>query len=263
MFVQRVLLYGLSLPLLLTGNAPAQKGHPPAPPVAAPAKPTLAAQMSVEGYDHLLNVLFPADHGTHPGLDYTLVLRFEPHFHPESQIVLRRFHNNKVEATYDRVVSGNAWRAAYAQGDQLSNSQYETIAKTIPTRHSSFTATDFDVQQWHAELLPLLSQGFTHLRKASKQIQRSGTWDVMTNGTRYELWLIQGDDEVHLISWDSEVEPLPSGTTGLVRWMNLIRWQAAGHTLATPPPARATAGQSPEPPPGGATENSQKGSPDR
>lgn len=251
----RVFSTALALPLFFSPALFAQTLHShaePAEPVAtasAPAAtpapstpaPSVQAQLSVEGYEHLLNVLFPADHAVKPGLDYTLVLRFEPHLHPESQVVIHRYHSGKVEGSFDRVLEGNAWRAAYQSGEDLSNTQYESVAKTIPVRRSAFTLTDAEVQGWHNELFPLLSQGFHRVRTESKQIQRSGTWKVMANGTRYELWLIQGDDEVHLVSWDSEVEPTPNGSTGIVRWMNTIRWQASGHTLAPVAPVQAPA----------------------
>ena len=224
----------LSAQKLHSRKAPGVSEEPVVASNDAPGQPQPRTLLSVEGYEHLLNILFPADHAVKPGLDYTLVLRFEPTRHPESQVVMHRWHDGKIDAEVDQVLETDAWRTAYQLGADAQTSTLDSVARNILVKHMNFGITDQQVQQWHSELFPLMGQDFSRARAEAKKINKSGTWEAMVNGTRYELWLIAGDEQIHLVSWDHEVDDLPNGSNGLIRWMNLVRWYANGHMVAPP-----------------------------
>jgi hypothetical protein len=64
--------------------------------------------------------------------------------------------------------------------------------------------------------------------------------ELEVNGTRYELWYIQGDNEMHFASSDSEVDSVTHGSEQLTRWMNDVRSYANSH-LANYKPLRGSA----------------------
>ena len=217
-------------------------------PVAAPAAKTPRSLLSYDEYEHLLNLIFPVDHALPMGMEYSIVLRFESLTnHPESQVVIRRWHDGRVEATLYRVEKGNAWQAAYGHNPDGKNFDFPAIVKDISIKQNRVLVSTQMVDHWHSELFPVIEHQFAHVRSNDKRISRTGTAGISQSGTRYELWFLQPDDEVHVASWDVETEVLPTGTYPLTKWMNLIRFHAEGHMLGAVPKAVVDAPKTPAP----------------
>jgi hypothetical protein len=210
---------------------------------AAAASPQLAqhpaAPLSIADYDYLLDVLFPVDHALPPTVDYVMVLRFEPHLHPESQIVIRRYHQGRIEASLTEVANGSAWKAAYQQLVPGESPNFQAIASNIQLRDSKFRVDPQQLDAWHKEIFPVLAKQSARVRNIDKSLRGKGNHEIATMGTRYEFWFIQMNDEEHMVAWGSESESVQTGTSALTQWMNKVRLSAVGPWRTSTPPHAA------------------------
>ena len=184
--------------------------------------------------------MLPLDHRSPPGLEYSLILRFEPHVHPESQIVIRHWRDGTTETAVYRVDKVNAWRAAYGNVAEGQTPDFVAMSKEIKIVRNSFYLQPSEEADWRKALLPALQKELSKARKKSKHRDKDGVHELEINGTRYELWYIQGDSEMHFVSFDSEVDSMTHGSEELTRWMNDVRSYANGH-LTTYKPLRNSA----------------------
>jgi len=190
---------------------------------------THSSVLSMNDYEHLLDVVLPADHRTRPGLEYTFILRFEPHIHPESQIVIRQWRGGRVETAVFHVQERNAWQAAYGKVAPGQTPDFDAVAKDVKVDHKSFQLAPADEAQWRKQLMPAIQKELAKANKKIKHIDREGVHELQMNGTRYELWYIQGDNEMHFTSLDSEVDTMTKGNLELTKWMNQVRSYADSH----------------------------------
>ena len=198
----------------------------------APVKVPGHSLLSFDEYEHLLNLIMPLDQSSPPGLEYSLILRFEPHIHPESQIVLRRWRDGRIETALYRVDKVNAWRAAYGNVTDGQTPDFVAMTNQIKMVRNSFSISGTEEAQWHKELLPVLQKEVAQARKKVKHLKSERDLKVLGDGTRYELWYIQGEEEMHFVSLDSEVDGVTKGNESLTKWMNDVRSYAETH-LAT------------------------------
>ena len=198
-----------------------------------------AAPLSIADYDYLLDVLFPIDHALPPAVDYVMVLRFEPHLHPESQIVIRHYHQGRIEANLTEVASGSAWKAAYQQLVPGESPNFQAIASNIQLRDSKFRVDPQQLEAWHKEIFPVLAKQSARVRNIDKSLRSKGNHEIATMGTRYEFWFIQMNDEEHMVAWGSESESVQTGTSALTQWMNKVRLSAVGPWRTSTPPHAA------------------------
>jgi len=173
--------------------------------------------------------VLPYEHRSPPGLSYSLILRFEPHIHPESQIVIRHWRDGRTETELYRVDKVNAWRAAYGNVTDGQTPDFVAMTNQIKIVRNSFNVQPSDEAAWRKELLPTLQKELAKVRKQAKQRKHDDEHLLETNGTRYELWYIQGDNEMHFVSYDNEVDTVTKGTQDLTRLMNQVRSYADSH----------------------------------
>ncbi len=214
-------------------------GVPPVPaaPVAAEAPVSTYAPstgrthsiLTFDEYEHLLNLVLPYEHRSPPGLEYSLILRFEPHVHPESQIVIRRWRDGRIETELYRVDKVNAWRAAYGNVTEGQTPDFVAMTNQVKIVRNSFNVQPSEEANWHKELLPTLQKELAKVRKQAKQRKHDDEHLLATNGTRYELWYIQGDNEMHFVSYDNEVDTVTKGTQDITKLMNEVRSYADSH----------------------------------
>ncbi len=171
----------------------------------------------------------PYDHRSPPGLEYSLILRFEPHVHPESQIVIRRWRDGRIETELYRVDKVNAWRAAYGNVTEGQTPDFVAMTHLIKIVRNSINVKPSEEAAWRRELLPTLQKELAEVRKRDKQRKHDDEHVLAANGTRYELWYIQNDNEMHFVSYDNEVDSVTKGTQDLTRLMNKVRSYADSH----------------------------------
>jgi len=242
-----VLPPGATVATLIAAATPTPAASAPAPAPATAATidapvstyaPTTGRTHSIltfDEYQHLLNLVLPLDHRSPPGLQYSLILRFEPHIHPESQIVIRHWRNGATETAVYRVDKVNAWRAAYGNVTDGQTPDFEAMTKQITVVRNSFTVQPSDEAAWRRELLPTLQKEIVKARKKVKHPGRDDEREMLGNGTRYELWYIQGDEEMHFVSLDSEVDTVTKGNESLPKLMNNVRSYADSHLTTYKP----------------------------
>ena len=190
---------------------------------------THASVLSISDYQHLLDVVMPADHRTRPGLQYSMILRFEPQIHPESQIAIRRWRDGRIETAVFHVQERNAWHAAYGKVAPGQSPDFDAVAKDVKVERKSFQLAATDEAAWRKELMPAIQKELAKANKKIRHIDHEGMHELQMNGTRYELWYIQGDNEMHFTSLDSEVDTMTKGNLALTKWMNQVRTYADSH----------------------------------
>jgi hypothetical protein len=223
-----------STPAVMADSAPLAPASTPAPgeaPVStyAPSTGRTHSILTFDEYEHLLNLVMPYDHRSPPGLEYSLILRFEPHVHPESQIVIRRWRDGRIETELYRVDKVNAWRAAYGNVTEGQTPDFVAMTHLIKIVRNSINVKPSEEAAWRRELLPTLQKELAEVRKRDKQRKHDDEHVLAANGTRYELWYIQNDNEMHFVSYDNEVDSVTKGTQDLTRLMNKVRSYADSH----------------------------------
>jgi len=227
--------------LLTAAATPAPAAPAPASSVNAPVSTYAPSTgrthsiLSFDEYQHLLNLVLPLDHRSPPGLEYSLILRFEPHIHPESEIVIRHWRNGATETAVYRVDKVNAWRAAYGNVTDGQTPDFEAMTKQITIVRNSFNVQPSDATAWRRQLLPTLQKELAKARKKVKHPGHNDEHEMLGNGTRYELWYIQGDEEMHFVSLDSEVDTVTKGNENLPKLMNDVRSYADSHLTTYKP----------------------------
>lgn len=220
-------------PATVAAPAPAPAAAETAEPVAvstyAPSTGRTHSILSFDEYEHLLNLVLPYEHKSPPGLSYSLILRFEPHVHPESQIVIRRWRDGRIETALYRVDKVNAWRAAYGNVADGQMPDFNAMTKQITVVSNSFNVQPSEAAAWNKELLPTLQKELATVRKSAKKHKHEDEFPLETNGTRYELWYIQGDNELHFANYDNEVDSVTKGSLQVTKLMNDIRSYAEAH----------------------------------
>jgi hypothetical protein len=189
--------------------------------IAAPEKHPI---VSSEAYDRVLDSVFPRDYTHSPKLDYVLILRFEPSFHAESQVVIQTLDGGKVDAWLYTSTSGGIWQTCNDYIERTGREDAAEIARSIHSQKDSIVVSKTKAREWHASLFSSLSQSVDELKKASEEREKTGSMTIVLDGTRYELSYVQGMVELHWEFWDVEiVEPRSTSVSALARWMNGIR----------------------------------------
>jgi hypothetical protein len=233
------LLVASSAPPVATPSSPAPatpETPTPAPySTMAPSTGLSHSVLTMDDYEHLLDLVLPVDHRSPPGLEYSLILRFEPHIHPESQIVIRHWLDGRTETVLYRIDQANAWRAAYGNVTEGQTPDFVAMIKQINVVRNSFSVQPSDEAAWRKELLPLLQKDVAKERKKVNSRHHETDYELERGGTRYELWYVEGDNEMHFVSTDSEVDTMTKGNLGLSKWMNQVRSYADSHLASYKP----------------------------
>jgi hypothetical protein len=167
-----------------------------------------------------LAILFPRDE---PAKNYLLVLRFEPSFHPESQIVIKG-GGNKVEVLEYTSLSGNIYSRLKEVLSHGGKEDAVEMAKLIKVRRRSIGMSDSKVKQWHAGFLHSFDELSKSFHDQTEQLDKEGSITVVLDGTLYEFWYSQGVSKTSFSVWDEEVsDRQPNGVLKVVRWMNGVR----------------------------------------
>lgn len=180
--------------------------------------------VSADSYARILDLIFP--HESVPSLKvaYTMVLRFEPNQGPESQLLLRVWHDGHTEATLYIVKSGSAWNLANAYVSQARKEDVAALARSIPVEKKQLEIDSGRVDRWHTQLFDSLRASDSQLQKDAAQYAKDGSRDSVLDGSRYEFWYSEGETDLHWTFSDIDVNDLPTrANLPLARWMNAVR----------------------------------------
>jgi hypothetical protein len=174
--------------------------------------------VSQETYNRVLDILFPqGDLGV-----VTIVLRFEPSFQPESQIIIRK-DLDKAEVIEYTSLSGNIYSKL---NDVMAHGGKEDaveMAKLIKVRRRSVEVPYAQIKQWHTGLLASIRESLNVFKEKLDEYD-TGTSTIALDGTFYDLWYEQVGDKFSFKLYDEEINDLRStGKFKLVQWMNTVR----------------------------------------
>lgn len=180
-----------------------------------------------ETYNRVLEILFPRDVPTSRGSLWAIVLRFRPNSKPESQIIIRRDVNRKLEVVEYTSPDGSIYaklNEALARGGKEDAAE---MAKSIRVTRREVSVTPAQARRWYATFFDSLAGTTKALREALDESEKTGAESFVLHGTFYDLWYEQGLNEMSFKLYDVEVDKSGSdGELKLVQWMNTVRRDA-------------------------------------
>jgi hypothetical protein len=181
-------------------------------------------ELSSESYSRLLDTLFPRQYPPSLKLDYLMILRFQPNELPESQLVIRAWHDGHVEAVLYTVSGGSVWGVANKYLAQTGKEDVRGVANSIKVKATPLSLSTSTVEGWHTSLFTALREEEAELERSSAEFQKNGTREAVLDGARYDLWYVQGENESHWSFSDLDTSATSSGgNLPLGRWMNRVR----------------------------------------
>jgi len=185
---------------------------------------TTSPLISAEGYERLLDSIFPREQIASLKVGYTMILRFEPNQGPESQLLFRVWYDGHIDAQMWTVKSGSAWRLANEYITRTGNEDIATVARLVAVEKTQIELNATQVQKWHTSLFDILRSSDSQLQKAAAEYFKQGVTDAVLDGTRYEFWYTQGMIEARWTFFDIDVNDLATrANLPLARWMNEVR----------------------------------------
>lgn len=165
-----------------------------------------------------MDILFPRDG---PAI-FAIVLRFEPNFQPESQIIIRR-ELDKAEVVEYTSLSGNIYGKLNDVIAQGGKEDAVEMAKLIKVRKRSIEVPYAQVKQWHSGFLLSIKESLNGFKERIEEYD-TGTTTIALDGTFYDLWYKQISNEMSFRVYDQAVEVRRlTGDFKLVQWMNAVR----------------------------------------
>lgn len=204
--MRRMLFVGLGLFLLLIGSALTNRtlGQEP------------ATVVSEETYYKVLDLVFPRNVLDRRKLRYAFVLRYEPTFQAESQIVIAE-QGEEIEVVKYTSLNGNIDLKLDEMLRRTGIEDPEQMAKQIRIQKQHIKLSRADIRLLHKEF-------FDHLRLSEKT--RLGampdTVIVTADGTRYRLWY-SGIVDIQSGFLGSGINaPTRSDEPPLMEWMKAV-----------------------------------------
>lgn len=177
-----------------------------------------------ETYNRVLDILFSRDEPASRGSLWAVVLRFKPSSKPESQIIIRRDVNRKLEVVEYTSPDGSIYgklNEALARGDKEDAME---MAKSIRVTRREVSVAPALARQWYVTFFDSLASTTKTLRGALEESEKTGAESFVLHGTFYDLWYEQGLNEMSFKLYDVEVDkPGSDGELKLVQWMNAVR----------------------------------------
>jgi len=181
--------------------------------------------ISQETYRRVLDIVFP------PTESYKYILRFEPSFAPESQIIINT-QGAKTEVVELTSLSGNI----YAKLDRLkadgASEDAIAMARLIQVRKRTIEVPPHVASRWFSTFSDSQVASLKLLEERQEEEAR-GTGTMVIDGTLYSIWNHTSRD-AFFREWDYEINDQEvSGEFQLVKWMNSVRRDISGLAATT------------------------------
>ncbi len=176
-----------------------------------------------ETCERVLDIVFQHEEATR---DYDFVLRFEPSFAPESQIVIKRAVG-KTQVIESTSLSGNIYQKLeniMANGGKVDVAE---TAKLFQVRKRLLEIPDAQANQWRRSLPGMMAASMKLLEQRSAEAVK-GIGTITLDGSFYSIWYDQVGSHLSMGVWDHEVSNREiTGELELVQWMNAVRLDVA------------------------------------
>lgn len=192
--------------------------------------------VSVETYYKVLDLVFPRDILQNQKLNYVFVLRFEPTFHPESQIVISE-SEGKFEVVKYTALNGGVEMQLNQTVQRTQREDVNELARSIRIRKERSTVSLKTLRSLRASFLDNL--------RLSEQQRDNAPKDqitVIADGTGYRLWY-RGETEVQSeFTGSNMTTPARPDESPLISWMKGVYQQVT--TTSSIPPRRSIVAKS-------------------
>ena len=206
--------FTMGMALLFQVNGPGDSGIRPQGGALGSRK-----VISRETYARVVDMVFPRDGEGH-GHDF--ILRFEPSFAPESQIVVRNAVN-KIEVLEYTSLSGNIYKKLNSVVAHGGEEDAVAMAKLIQVRKRLVEVPITQALQWRDGFADSVGNSIKTLEQRSAEAAK-GVGTVTIDGTFYSLWYDPEGSHISISVWDHEISDREiTGELRLVRWMNAVR----------------------------------------
>jgi hypothetical protein len=184
--------------------------------------PPSSVSLTEQAYDQVLDRIFPRELFAGRNLAYTMILRFTPSFAAESQLVIRVGLDKSVEARLYAVERRSAADTAEEYVKRTGQQDIVKIAAAIEVTERRLQVDFQEVERWHSQLYDALDSSVRELKRSAAEYLKSGTVDVVLDGTTYDLWYAQGTLESHWRYVDVDANGREV-VVPLTRWLNMVR----------------------------------------
>ena len=136
-------------------------------------------------YDEVLTSVFPRGALEEGGSNYVIILRVDPTFEANSQVVIVG-RDNGIEVTEYTSQSGNIYSKLIDALESSPRRGWEELAKMIQVKKRTVIVPKALVARWRADLV---SSVCTSLKgRPSGSSRAAGTTTVTLDGTTYNIW---------------------------------------------------------------------------
>jgi hypothetical protein len=172
--------------------------------------------LSQKTYERVLEIVFPRPE------TYDYVLRFEPSFAPEKQIVIS-ISAGKTDVVEYTSLSGNIFQKLDRLKASGADEDADQMARTIEVKKRIIAVPADYAISWQSQFSKS-SVASTQLLEERRQEAESGVGTVTIDGTLYTIWHGHKSPDSFFRQWDNEVSDKEvTGEFKLVQWMNSIR----------------------------------------
>lgn len=157
-------------------------------------------------------------------MQYSMVLRFMPSRHAESEITIQVDNKGRVHVALTAVTGTSVWNLANEYIRQTGRFNLEEITRRAQVEKKEISADSAKAIIWHSEALKSLGQTTAELQQDFVQFQKTGEAAIFLDGSTYEMRFTQGVTEFHCTVMDAEVDDHEvTGRSSLANWMNSVR----------------------------------------
>lgn len=179
--------------------------------------------VSQEDYKNVLDKLFPLESLENENTFFTIILRFKPSFHPESQIIIKKGYK-EIQVIEYKSSDGNIYQKLNRFISESKNKDISKISNQIAINKKIITISNNKLNKWHLEFLSGFENLWKYFDKTNKYFDKQNNVLIVADGTFYEIWYKQEMNQVHFQLYDVEINDSKiSGELDIVRWMNKIR----------------------------------------
>lgn len=196
----------------------------PSPVEIAPQNPGKSHKVvSGETHERVLDIVFQLDEADR---NYDFILRFEPSFAPESQIVIKS-EGGKTSVVEYTSLSGNIYRKLNSVMANGGKENVVEMAKLIEVRKRVVEVQAAQAALWRTSFADSIGATVKVLEERREEAAR-GIGTITIDGTFYSLWRDQDGSRISTGVWDHEVSNREvTGELKLVQWMNTLRRDVA------------------------------------
>jgi len=175
-------------------------------------------------YPQALDLLFPRAALTEPSLYFVTILRYEPSFDPESQIVLIG-REGYAEVVEYRSLNGNLFCKL---DDLIRNGEITAsdFAKRVRVSRRTLRIPFALAQTWRKNLLDGVATASRP--EPMRYVRPLKTVNVVTDGTKYEIWDSGTNGYLHFeLDGGQTHKRVYPGRASFITWMDAVRHSVA------------------------------------